>query len=142
MAILINLLMFIWNQWFWTAKVVILWFSILRGLNSNNQENLFIAERKAGEVSTKGDAEKNKYIKIIDDFKAANKILKGELREKDKDIKQLCEEKKQSEKDQDGNIDKQVGQLGFGLEWIWDVERKFDVVKRVLGFHRVRLSVF
>ena len=85
-------------------------------MNSFHQENLFIAERKAGEVSTKGDAEKNKYIKIIDDFKAANKILKGELREKDKDIKQLCEEKKQSEKDQDGNIDKQVGQLGFGLE--------------------------
>ena len=85
-------------------------------MNSNNQENLFIAERKAGEVSTKGDAEKNKYIKIIDDFKAANKILKGELREKDKDIKQLCEEKKQSEKDQGGSIDKQVGQLGFGLE--------------------------
>ena len=77
-------------------------------LLKQTKEQLSISSQKLMSHNSKGDAEKNKYVKIIDDFKMANKILKEEIREKDKEFKQLQEEKELNDTAQDSTIDKQV----------------------------------
>lgn len=55
----------------------------------------------------------------------ANKILKEEIREKDRELKQLQEDKKESESIQDNTIDKDVSIYCLNLCLKYSLSRTF-----------------
>ena len=64
---------------------------------------------------TKDSAEMSRCQKVIQDFRMANKILKDEIKDKDKEIAKLSEEKKKAEEDEGTTVETNACSLIFNF---------------------------